>query len=55
MDSSSLPLRYRVIKEKTKRRNYTWRIWNKSTIANPPNFQPKNCDWVLKNSTFKLK
>ena len=24
-------------------------------MVNPPNFQPKNCSWVLKNSTFKSK
>ena len=30
-------------------------MWNNATIVNPPNFQPKNCSWVLKNSTFKSK
>ena len=24
-------------------------------MANSPNSQPKNCGWVLKNSTFKIK
>ena len=51
MDSSSLPLHSRVIKEKLKRTNYKCSIWNNATIANSPNI----CGWVLKNSTFKIQ
>ena len=25
-----------------------------AAIEDPPNFQPKYCGWVLKNSTFKI-
>ena len=55
MDSSLLTPCFRVIKEKDKRTNYICSIWNSATIANPPNFQPKNCGWVLENDTFKIK
>ena len=54
MDISSLPLCSRVIKEKPKWTNYICSIWNNATIANPPNFHPKNCGWVLENNTFKI-
>ena len=55
MDSCSLPLCSRVIKDKIKRTNNICSIWNNATTANPPNFQPENCGWVLENSMLKIK
>ena len=51
---SSLPLCFRVIKEKTKQVYYICSMLCNAAIEDPPNFQPKYCGWVLKNSTFKI-
>ena len=55
MISSSLPLCSRVVEEKIKRTNCIYTIWNNAARENPPNFQPKNCGWIPKNDTFKIK
>ena len=55
MNSSSLPLCSRIIKEKIKQTNYIYSIWNNATIVKPPRFQPKSCGWFLQNDTFKIK
>ena len=55
MGRSSLAPCSRVNREKIKQTNYISSIWNNATIANPPNFQPKNCGWVLENNAFKIK
>ena len=55
MDSSFLPPCSCIISEKTNQTNYICNIWNNAIVAKPPNFQPKNCGWILEDNKFKIK
>ena len=55
MISRSLTPCSRVVEKKIKRTNCIYSIWNIAAREKSPNFQPKNCGWIPKNDTFKIK
>ena len=54
MDGSSLPPYPRVVLEKLKRTNYVCSIWLDAFEAHPPDFNPENCGWVMKEGAYRI-
>ena len=54
MDGSSLPPCSRVVLEKLKRTNYVCSIWLNAFEAYPPDFNPENCGWVMKEGAYRI-
>ena len=54
MDDSSLPTCSRVVLEKLKRTNYVCSIWLNAFEAYPPDFNPENCGWVMKEGAYRI-
>ena len=54
MDGSFLPPCSHIVLEKLKRTNYVCSIWLNAFGAHPPDFNPENCGWVMKEGAYKI-
>ena len=55
IEIESLPPCSKVVFQKVLRTNYICSIWRNATLANPPDFSPMNCGWVMEGGNYDIK